>query len=56
MVAAKPRRLAEPTAFDAKMGSDGVQFAVRSITTKYLNFAKRLREDPGFCRECEKFY
>jgi len=33
-----------------------LQFAVRSITMKYLNFAKRLREDPGFCRECEKFY
>jgi response regulator RpfG family c-di-GMP phosphodiesterase len=32
-----------------------LQFAVRSITSKYLNFAKRLREDPSFCRECEKF-
>lgn len=33
-----------------------LQFAVRSITSKYLNFTKRLREDPSFCRECEKFY
>ncbi len=33
-----------------------LQLAVRSIASKYLNFAKRLREDPSFCRECAKFY
>jgi response regulator of citrate/malate metabolism len=33
-----------------------MQFAVRAITSKYLNFAKRLRDDPTFCRECAKFY
>lgn len=32
-----------------------LQLAVRSIALKYLNFAKRLREDPDFCRECAKF-
>jgi DNA-binding NarL/FixJ family response regulator len=33
-----------------------LQLAVRAIASKYLNFAKRLREDPDFCRECSKFY
>lgn len=32
-----------------------LQFAVRAITSKYLNFLRRLREDQDFCRECEKF-
>ncbi|MCP4693494.1 MAG: response regulator [Desulfobacterales bacterium] len=33
-----------------------LQFAIRAIASKYLNFLRRLREDDLFCRECEKFY
>ncbi len=32
-----------------------LQFAVRAITSKYLNFLRRLRENANFFKECEKF-
>ncbi|MFP4477238.1 MAG: response regulator [Desulfatibacillaceae bacterium] len=32
-----------------------LQFAVRAVVNKYISFLRKLREDPGFCRECDSF-
>ncbi len=32
-----------------------LQMAVRAIAWKYLKFARRLKEDPEYCRSCNRF-